>query len=59
MQEHRQALLNSLLKVIEISPADVGKEFELNLEDEKGPMVVVTKDPIEHKYPVVRPLSDL
>jgi hypothetical protein len=36
--------------------ADVGKEFELNLQDEKGPMVVVTKDPIQHKYPVVRHL---
>jgi hypothetical protein len=38
--------------------ADIGKEFELNVEDEKGPMVVLSKDPIQHKYPVVRPLSD-
>jgi hypothetical protein len=38
--------------------ADIGKEFELNVQDEKGPMVVVSKDPIQHKYPVVRPLSD-
>jgi hypothetical protein len=38
--------------------ADVGKEFELNVEDEKGPMVVLSKDPIQHKYPVVRHLPE-
>jgi len=38
--------------------ADIGKEFELNVEDEKGPMVVPSKDPIQHKYPVVRRLPE-
>jgi len=38
--------------------ADIGKEFELNVEDEKGPMVVPSKDPIQHKYPVVRRLAE-
>jgi hypothetical protein len=38
--------------------SDIGKEFELNVEDEKGPMVVCSSDPIRHKYPVIRPLAD-
>jgi hypothetical protein len=38
--------------------SDVGKEFELNLEDEKGPMVVRATEAIAHKYPVVRPPAD-
>jgi hypothetical protein len=37
---------------------DVGKEFELNVENEKGPMVLKAADLIQHKYPVVRPLSE-
>jgi len=38
--------------------ADIGKEFELNVQDEKGPMVVASKDPIRHKYPFVRHLPE-
>ncbi len=37
--------------------ADVGKEFVLNVQDEKGPMVVLSEDPIQHRYPVVRHLA--
>jgi hypothetical protein len=39
-------------------PDDVGKEFELNVENEKGPMVLKAADLIHRKYPVVRPLSE-
>jgi len=47
---------DNAFKVIaaKFTAADIGKEFELNVEDEKGPMVVVTKDPIANKYPMVR-----
>ncbi len=38
--------------------ADIGKEFELNVQDEKGPMVVPSKDPIRHKFPFVRHLPE-
>jgi hypothetical protein len=37
---------------------DVGKEFELSVENEKGPVVLSAADLIQHKYPVVRPLSE-
>jgi hypothetical protein len=37
---------------------DKGKEFELNVEDEKGPMAVLSKDPIQHKYPMIRRLPE-
>jgi len=37
----------------------VGKEFELNVEDETGPMVVLSSDPIAGKYPVVRPMPEI
>ena len=47
---------DNAFKVIaaKFTAADIAKEFELNVEDEKGPMVVVTKDPIANKYPMVR-----
>jgi hypothetical protein len=49
--------LNRVLSVIvpKFTLADVGKEFELNVEDETGPMVMPSSDPIARKYPVVRP----
>jgi hypothetical protein len=40
------------------SLADIGKEFELNVEDEKGTMMIESKDPIRGKYPVVRHLPE-
>jgi hypothetical protein len=57
-KDSHENYLDRVFKAIapNFTAADVGKEFELNLQDEKGPMVVVTKDPIQHKYPVVRHL---
>jgi hypothetical protein len=56
--ESHEIYLDRVIKSIapKFTAAHVGQEFELNLQDEKGPIVVVTKDPIEHKYPVVRQL---
>jgi hypothetical protein len=60
VKELHDTFYDRVLKAIEprFGIADIGKEFELNVQDEKGPMVVSAKDPIQHKYPVVRPLSD-
>jgi hypothetical protein len=57
-KESHENYLDRVFKVIapKFTAADIGKEFELNLQDEKGPMVVVAKDPIQRKYPVVRDL---
>jgi len=45
--------------VPQFTEADVGREFELNVEDEKGPMVVRSSEPIAGKYPVVRPMPKI
>jgi hypothetical protein len=37
---------------------DVGSELLLNLEDETGPMLVKSTDPIQQKYRLVRPLPE-
>ena len=57
-KEKHENYLDRVFKVVapNWTAADIGKEFELNLQDEEGPMVVETKDPIQHKYPVVRHL---
>ena len=39
--------------------SDIGKEFQLNVEDETGPMFVRAADSIEHRYPVVRSISEI
>ena len=59
--ERRNPLLDRVKQLIvaQLKPADVGKEFALNVEDEKGPMVVVTDDTVAHKYPVIRSVADL
>jgi hypothetical protein len=59
-KQSHENYLDRVFKVIasKFTAADIGKEFELNLQDEKGPMVVVTKNPIQHKYSVVRHLPD-
>jgi hypothetical protein len=58
VKERHDTFLDRVLVAIlpRFGMADIGKEFQLNVQDEKGPMVVVTKDPIRHKYPVVRHL---
>jgi hypothetical protein len=48
-----KAMMSMLLKT------DAGQEFELNVEDENGPMIVIAADSIANKYPVVRPISDI
>jgi hypothetical protein len=60
VKQSHDNFLDRVLKVImpRFGMPDIGKEFELNVEDEKGPMVVVTKDPIVDKYPWVRRLRD-
>ncbi len=60
VKESHDNFLGRVIKAIvpRFGVADIGKEFELNVEDETGPMVIMTKDPIQHKYPVVRPLPD-
>jgi predicted double-glycine peptidase len=57
-KESHESYLDRVIKSIapKFTAAHIGQEFELNLQDEKGPMVVVSKDPIQHKYPVVRHL---
>ena len=37
---------------------DTDKEFEINVQDEKSPIVVLEKDPIANKYGVTRNLAD-
>jgi hypothetical protein len=56
-QSHDNFMKRVLKAIVPKFKAAVGKELELNVEDEKGPMVVVTKKPIANKYPVVRDLS--
>ena len=48
--------LNRVLSIMvpKFTLADVGKEFELNVEDETGPMVIPSNDLIARKYPMVR-----
>jgi len=48
--------LNRVLSVMvpKFTLADVGKEFELNVEDETSPMVMPSNDPIARKYPMVQ-----
>jgi hypothetical protein len=60
VKERHDNFLDRILKVIvpQFTEADIGKEFELNIEDAKGDMVVMAKEPIEHKYPIVRQLPD-
>ncbi len=57
-KESHENYLDRVFKVIapNFTATDIGKEFELNLQDEKGPMVVLAKEPIERKYPFVRHL---
>jgi len=59
VKQNHDNFMDRVLKAIapKFTAADIGKEFELIVEDEKGPMAVVTKDPIASKYPVVRHLS--
>jgi hypothetical protein len=56
--ESHENYLDRVFKVIapKFTATDIGIEFELNLQDKSGPMIVVTKDPIQHKYPVIRHL---
>ena len=49
-------VLNAILPTLQ--PDDVGKELVLNLEDEKGPMILRSTDPIRLKYPVIRPFEE-
>ena len=60
VQEVHDKFYDRVLKAIvpRFGIADIGKEFELNVQDEKGPMVVPAADPIRHKYPVVRHLPE-
>ena len=48
VKESHDNFLNRVLRVIvpQFTEADVGREFELNVEDEKGPMVVRSSEPI-------------
>ena len=48
--------LNRVLSVMvpKFTLADVGKEFELNVEDETSPMVMPSNDPIARTYPMVQ-----
>jgi hypothetical protein len=59
VRERHDNFLGRVLEAIvpKFTAADVGKEFELNVQDEKGPMIVA-RGPIAHKYPVVRHLPD-
>jgi hypothetical protein len=61
VKESHDNFLNRVLRVIvpQFTEADVGREFELNVEDEKGPMVVRSSEPIAGKYPVVRPMPKI
>jgi hypothetical protein len=58
VKEMHDTFYDRVLKAIvpRFGIADIGKEFELNVQDEKGPMVVASKDPMQHKYPFVRHL---
>jgi hypothetical protein len=58
VEQSRDHFLNRILKVIvpQFNADDIGKEFELNVEDESGPIVVPSIEPIVGKYPLVRPL---
>jgi hypothetical protein len=60
VQEVHDKFYDRVLKAIvpRFGIADIGKEFELNVQDEKGPMVVPAADPIRHKYPFVRHLPE-
>ena len=60
VKELHDVFYDRVLKAIEprFGIADIGKEFELNVQDEKGPMVVPSKDPIQHKYLFVRHLPE-
>jgi hypothetical protein len=48
-----RAMMSTLLKT------DAGQEFELNVENENGPMIIKAADSIANRYPVVRPISDI
>jgi hypothetical protein len=58
VKEMHDTFYDQVLKAIvpRFGIADIGNEFELNVQDEKGPMVVASKDPMQHKYPFVRRL---
>jgi len=44
--------------LLAVEQDDLGSEWLLNLEDETGPMLVKSTDPIRQKYRVVRPLPE-
>jgi hypothetical protein len=60
-KEFHDKYLDRILKVIapQFTVADIGREFELNIDDENGPIVVPSSDPIAGKYPVVRPMPEI
>lgn len=57
--------IETLFKIISnaiipmLRKSDPGQEFELNVEDENGPMIIKAADSIANRYPVVRPISDI
>jgi hypothetical protein len=61
MREFRKPVLDRVVKALisQFQAGEHAKEFQLNVEDENGPMLLATSDHIETKYPVVRPLSEL
>jgi hypothetical protein len=52
-EKFMKAMMLTLLKT------GAGQEFELNVENENGPMIIKAADSIANKYPVVRPISDI
>jgi hypothetical protein len=58
IKELHDEAYDRVLKDLRFRKTDTGKEFELNIQDEKRPIVVLTKDPIANKYRVTRNLAD-
>jgi hypothetical protein len=52
-----EKIVKSMIPVLRKS--DKGSEFELNIEDENGPMIVRATEWVANKYPVIIPLSDI
>ena len=61
VKQEIERLFEKIVKamILTLQKSKKGQEFELNIEDEKGPMLVQAEESITNKYPVVRPISEM
>jgi hypothetical protein len=61
VEQELEKLFEKIMKVMmsTLLKTDGGQEFELNVENENGPMIIKAADSIAKRYSVVRPISDV